>query len=103
MSEPMIMNLKATRCPEAMLLVRKAIENAVEQEFSGSVCIHTIEQSMSRDLPFYLNSQATGVTLVSTGNIPLSATLRVDWLNSGEALEEDLNGIEKIQTFTLTF
>ena len=100
------LNLEATRCPIAMVYLRRAIEKATASGFSGEVVITTIEQSMERDLPLYLSNfhgETGAVKLKDKKKIPLESKIKSTWLASGEAIEEELQGVEQQQIFTLVF
>ena len=94
------MNLQAARCPAAMSYVRSALNNAIESKFSGVVVISTIEQSMKRDLTYFVGT-LDDVSIVSESDFPLSDKTRQEWLESGEAIKEDIEGIDNVYTFTV--
>jgi hypothetical protein len=98
-----ILDLKALRCPAAMIYVRRAINNAIDAKFNGEVQIHTIEASMARDLALYINSCDATIRIGVENIKDLSEKQKAQWLKSGEATECELKGIEQTRTFTLMF
>lgn len=99
------LKLEATRCPVAMIYVRQAVREALDAGFKGVVVIHTIEASMERDLPLFLSNfySPTEVDLIDKKEVPLLESIKSEWLNSGEAVIEDLANIDTQHLFTLTF
>jgi TusA-related sulfurtransferase len=100
---PEIFDLKSTRCPEAMLHVRKAIDTACSKNFKGRVLIKTIEPSMERDLPFYINQVSGAVSILNTHKQTLKQETKQRWITSNEAIEEDLTLIEFQYLYELEF
>lgn len=94
------LDLKAARCPSAMSYVRMALNAAQDKKFTGQVLISTIEQSMPRDLEYFV-STLNSVSLVKTESKALSEDVRKEWLSSGEAVVDELEGIESITIFTV--
>jgi TusA-related sulfurtransferase len=97
------LDLKANRCPAAMIYVRRAIDGASSQEFTGSLTVLTIEPSMHRDLKQYVNAIDADVTISSLTSSALNEEKKSEWLLAGEAIDNELEGIENIHVFTLVF
>lgn len=97
------LNLKAIRCPEAMIYVRRAITNAINAEFKGNVVISTIESSMKRDLALYVENCEAEITVSDEITNPLSKDIKAQWLESGEATQCELDDITHTNEFCLTF
>ncbi|GIC77630.1 hypothetical protein [Moritella sp. F3] len=97
------MDLKAIKCPTAMVYIRRAIENAVSQSFTGHVEIITIEPSVERDLTYFLASIDGNASIVKVIKEPLTDDLRNDWLSSGEALPAEIENITDKIHLTVEF
>ncbi len=102
MSDTHEFNLKATRCPEAMTCVRSALERALSSGFGGKIAISTIEPSMNRDLSFFVNTQCDGkVTIESVKSTPITDEIKQEWIDTDEAIDDDLVNIIEITTFNV--
>lgn len=97
------LDLKANRCPAAMIYVRRAIDGAISQEFIGSLTVLTIEPSMHRDLKQYVSAIDADVTISTSTSSVLNVEMKKEWLLSGEAIDSELEEIENIHVFTLVF
>ncbi|MBO1897733.1 hypothetical protein HNW13_018505 [Shewanella sp. BF02_Schw] len=95
-----LFDLKASRCPDAMIYVRRAISAAVSGDFNGDVEIRTIEGSMLRDLPHYL-AQVENVTIIESTSVILTNATREDWVANGEAIDDDLININQQLVFRI--
>lgn len=97
------LNLKALRCPAAMIYVRRAITSAINEGFNGIVVISTIEPSMKRDLALFIASCDKNIRISDEVIHPLSEDLKREWLEEGEVTMCELEGIESTREFALTF
>lgn len=97
------LNLKALRCPAAMIYVRRAIQNAIDTNFKGIVVVSTIEPSMKRDIALFLNSCDANINISEENKVALTDCLQKEWVESGEATTCELENIDSIQEFALTF
>lgn len=95
------LNLLAARCPSAMSYVRSSLLKAIENNVSGQLVISTIEPSMTRDLPYFINT-LDNVVLNDNSTTVLPESVKAAWIESGEAFEEDVEGIDKVHLFTIT-
>jgi len=84
-----LFDLKASRCPDAMLFVRRAINSAIENGYQGNVELRTIEPSMIRDLPYYC-SQLDQVEILNVYHTKLSELTKQQWLDNDDAIEDEL-------------
>ncbi|QIR16662.1 hypothetical protein [Shewanella aestuarii] len=99
-----IFDLKTTRCPEAMIYVRRALSSAISDNFKGDLQLRTIEQSMKRDLPYYLAQlEHSDVKLISAITSPLEESVKERWLEDAEAIEDDLLNIDEQIIFNIKF
>ena len=94
------LDLLAARCPSAMSYVRTSLLRAIKNKVNGQVIIKTIEQSMSRDLPYFIET-LENITLSNSDSAPLSLETKRKWLESGEVIDEELEGIDKTLIFTI--
>ncbi|GGB52943.1 hypothetical protein GCM10011607_11800 [Shewanella inventionis] len=97
-----IFDLKASRCPDAMLYIRRAIDAASKGMFTGELEIRTIEQSIERDLPYYV-AQIEHVTIVDVHSTSLSESTKVEWVENDDAIEDDVSDVHKQIIFKLSF
>lgn len=97
-----LMDLKATRCPTAMLIIRRAIDSAKSEEFVGKVTIRTIEMSAERDVTYYL-AQVEGVEVSAVETNVLPNHLVDEWIESGEAITCELKGVSTYHDIELLF
>lgn len=88
------LDLEAHRCPAAMVMARRSIE-----EFNGSskegdkLIIQTIEPSFSRDLAQFLNSEFESVAVVQTASAEVPAESVEKWREHFD--EEDWQGVDQ--------
>lgn len=96
-------DLGASRCPDAMIYVRAALERAVSSNFKGSVDIITIEPSMIRDLPYFINNHlGEKLVLSAVSKRPLDCDLKSAWIESGAAIDDDFSNIVDQLTFLIS-
>lgn len=96
-------NLYALTCPMAMVYVRRAVNDAIKNQFEGKVMIITIEASMGRDLPLFLSNVSEFVKLTEQSAIELPKDLKENWLETAEATTDELKGVTHQHLFTLMF
>lgn len=87
-------DLKGHRCPTAFILLRRAIKQFNEDSEEGeTLVIQTIEPSIARDLPFYLNENLSNLVIChqSRGEVPSESKL--SWANEFD--EEDWKGCQQ--------
>ncbi len=88
------LDLEAHRCPAAMVMARRMIE-----EFNGNsqegdrLIIQTIEPSFSRDLAQFLNSEFEGIAVVQSVSAEIPAKSMEKWRDNFD--EEDWQGVEQ--------
>jgi hypothetical protein len=97
-----IFDLGAARCPDAMIYVRSALEDAVNNGFTGNVDITTIEPSMVRDLPFFINNHLDNkISITQVSKKVIAEATKLAWLDTGEAIDDDLIAINEQITFSI--
>lgn len=88
------LDLEAHRCPAAMVMARRMIEefNGVSQE-GDRLIIQTIEPSFSRDLAQFLNSEFESVSVVQTVSAEVPAESMEKWRENFD--EEDWQDVDQ--------
>ncbi|WP_025562891.1 hypothetical protein [Psychromonas sp. SP041] len=77
------LDLKAHRCPTAFISARKGIDSFLETAKTGDrLAIQTIEPSIERDLPMYLNSDAQDLKIEQVLNGDISQKAIDSWEES---------------------
>ncbi|MCG9575414.1 hypothetical protein L1D14_04105 [Vibrio tubiashii] len=93
-----LMNL---RCPDALLRLRRGVENFLNSSHS-SLEVIGIEPSLVRDLPYALEHNSWPVILHSSTQ-PVPSDLRKQWLSEVDCGEEDIYfDVTEILYFKLT-
>lgn len=89
------LDLKAHRCPTAMILARRTLRNVISGELvdnDGTIAIQTIEPSFVRDLPVFLNSEAPNISIESVLSGDISIESIQEWKALGRFDNEDWEG-----------
>ncbi|MBB1389488.1 hypothetical protein H5185_08640 [Shewanella sp. SG44-6] len=87
-------DLKATRCPIAMVYVRRALTLAIEQEFEGNLTIKTIEPSLLRDLSFFAGHFEGKIDIINSSQTDVTLSMKNNWIESNVAIDDELNDIK---------
>lgn len=89
-----IFDLNATRCPIAMVYVRRALNAAMEQGFIGDLTIRTIEPSLLRDLSYFAGYFAGKIDIIEATQSEVTLSMKNNWINNNSAVEDELLDIK---------
>jgi TusA-related sulfurtransferase len=94
MAQISTLDLEANRCPAAMIMARRAIEEFDENSSIGSkLYIQTIEPSFSRDLLTFINSEFPNILILDKVSCTISDETKVIWKDKFD--DEDWQGTEQ--------
>tara|TARA_R110000737_G_scaffold185083_3_gene208355 strand:+ start:159 stop:491 length:333 start_codon:yes stop_codon:yes gene_type:complete len=87
------MDLQSSTCQEAMLIVRRAILQAQDAQYTGELLIKSINEGTQRHLSFFLETINDNSPLVirveSVNKVALSEKDITDWVDMGAPLDDD--------------
>jgi len=87
-------DLKAQRCPTAFILLRRSLKQFNETAEEGdTLVIQSIEPSIERDLPFFLNESLSDLSICHQSNAPITNESKLSW--SSDFDEDDWQGCQQ--------
>tara|TARA_Y100000310_G_scaffold195539_1_gene195522 strand:- start:96 stop:401 length:306 start_codon:yes stop_codon:yes gene_type:complete len=92
-------NLDAYRCPDATILMRKAISQFMGNTDVNSLCLSSIEPSLENNLKAFIEHQGLPITISKIDSTPISQEQREQWLDNFD--EEDFEDVSNINSFYL--
>lgn len=97
--EALSVSLEASRCPDATIHMRRAIQWFMEQE-QDVLTMDSIEPSLVRSLPAYVALEELNIDVQIGHPTQITEQHKALWESNYD--EDDFGDVETINTFTLT-
>lgn len=98
-----VLDLDAARCPTALIRTRQAIQTFTVNSptVGGLLLIQTIEPSLLRDVPFYLQHEHPELKLLEMHQAEISKDQLKTWQADDDVDDEDISDISSQYMFVI--